>query len=128
MSNSPLGVQRRAPLSFFGHPVALMGVCLFGLVACQSAPATATPTPPATPVETTTPAQAVEPTVKPAQSPVIGMANPASVHCEKAGGTLELKNGKNGTYGICHLPDGSMCEEWSFFRTGKCTADSLKKK
>ena len=57
---------------------------------------------------------------------VIGMANPASVHCVDAGGRLEIRNGKAGQYGICHLPDGRSCEEWSYFRTGECSAESLK--
>ncbi|BBC80752.1 putative hemolysin [Acetobacter orientalis] len=56
----------------------------------------------------------------------IGMANPASVHCLDAGGRLEIRSGKAGQYGICHLPDGRMCEEWSYFRTGECSAKSLK--
>lgn len=58
----------------------------------------------------------------------IGLANPASVHCLKAGGQLEIRKGTGGQYGVCHLPDGRMCEEWSYFRTGACLAESLKNK
>ncbi|NHN88790.1 DUF333 domain-containing protein [Acetobacter sp. LMG 1627] len=49
-------------------------------------------------------------------TPRAGMANPASVYCEKIGGHLEMKQGADGTYGICHLPDGSSMEEWALFR------------
>ena len=50
----------------------------------------------------------------------IGMPNPASVACIKAGGKLEIRKGAAGQYGMCHLPDGRVCEEWELFRTGKC--------
>lgn len=46
----------------------------------------------------------------------IGMANPASVYCQKIGGRLELKQGPDGTHGICHLPDSTSMEEWALFR------------
>lgn len=51
----------------------------------------------------------------------VGMANPASMHCQKLGGTLEIRTGKDGgQYGLCHLPDGRVCEEWALMRDGKC--------
>lgn len=51
----------------------------------------------------------------------VGMANPASVHCVKQGGKLEIKTAADGgQYGICHLPDGRQCEEWALFRDKKC--------
>ncbi len=56
----------------------------------------------------------------------VGLANPASVHCEDNGGTLEFWEDASGeTSGICIFPDGSECEEWAFFR-GECApGDSL---
>lgn len=52
---------------------------------------------------------------------VIGMPNPASVHCTEQGGKLEIKTAADGgQYGICHLPDGRQCEEWALFRDKKC--------
>jgi len=46
-----------------------------------------------------------------------GLANPASVHCEQNGGTLEIRTDKDGgQYGVCIFPDGSECEEWAYFR------------
>ncbi|TCP94977.1 hypothetical protein EDC44_11236 [Cricetibacter osteomyelitidis] len=48
--------------------------------------------------------------------PNIGMANPASEYCVAQGGTLEIKKDKQGNeYGICHLPDGRVIEEWDFY-------------
>ncbi|NYZ74395.1 DUF333 domain-containing protein [Candidatus Micrarchaeota archaeon] len=51
------------------------------------------------------------------------MANPASVYCEDNGGTLEIREGEDGQYGVCKLPGGVECEEWAFFR-GECNATS----
>ena len=55
-----------------------------------------------------------------------GIANPASVFCEKNGGTLEIKEDVNGSqYGFCIFQDKSECDEWKFFR-GECKiGDSL---
>lgn len=58
------------------------------------------------------------------QAPVeqpVGIANPASTNCVKLGGTLEIAEGDAGQYGLCHLPDGRVCEEWSLFRDNECT-------
>jgi putative hemolysin len=49
----------------------------------------------------------------------VGIANPASVYCVAQGGTLEIASGEGGEIGYCHLPDGSVCEEWAFMR-GEC--------
>ena len=49
-----------------------------------------------------------------------GMANPASVNCEEKGGKLRIVKGAGGEYGMCTLPNGTECEEWDFYRTGKC--------
>jgi putative hemolysin len=54
-----------------------------------------------------------------AAQPTTGLANPASVYCEEQGYTLEMRTDENGTYGMCIFPDGSECEEWSFYR-GEC--------
>lgn len=51
-----------------------------------------------------------------------GMANPASVHCEKLGGTLEIRTEEKGQVGYCHFPDGRVCEEWAFYRDKQCVA------
>ncbi|ENO87343.1 putative hemolysin [Thauera linaloolentis] len=47
----------------------------------------------------------------------VGMANPASTHCIDKGGKLEIRKDANGNaVGMCHLPDGSVIEEWALFR------------
>jgi putative hemolysin len=62
---------------------------------CGSAPATPTPSAP-------------------------NMPNPASAYCEEHGGTLEIVTAEDGSQsGLCHFPDGSVCEEWAYFR-GEC--------
>ncbi len=50
-----------------------------------------------------------------------GLANPASVYCLEQGGTLEIRNTDEGQVGYCTLPDGTVCEEWAFYR-GECPA------
>ena len=47
------------------------------------------------------------------------LANPASVYCEQQSGTLEIVNETGGQTGMCHLPDGTICEERAYFR-GEC--------
>jgi putative hemolysin len=51
----------------------------------------------------------------------VGMANPASVFCERQGGTLEIRTDEEseGQIGICILPSSIECEEWAYFR-GEC--------
>jgi len=50
---------------------------------------------------------------------ILDLPNPASVYCEEQGYKLEMRTDENGTYGVCIFPDGSECEEWSYFR-GEC--------
>jgi len=57
--------------------------------------------------------------------PVAGLANPASVHCEEQGYTLEMRTDEKGTYGVCIFPDGSECEEWAFYGS-ECSPGSGK--
>lgn len=48
------------------------------------------------------------------------MPNPASVYCEEQGNKLEIVTAEDGNQsGVCIFPDGSTCEEWSYFR-GEC--------
>lgn len=50
-------------------------------------------------------------------APMVGMSNPASEFCVKQGGKLEVKKDKDGgEYALCHLPDGTVVEEWEYFR------------
>jgi putative hemolysin len=45
-----------------------------------------------------------------------GMPNPASVFCESMGGTLAIVDTPSGQIGQCTLPDGTVTEEWAYFR------------
>lgn len=57
------------------------------------------------------------------RTPMTGMPNPASVHCEALGGSLEIRtDADGGQYGMCRLPNGRICEEWALYRDGECTA------
>lgn len=51
----------------------------------------------------------------------IQIANPASIYCEENGGTLEIVDEAAGQVGMCYLPDGTVCEEWAYFRGENCT-------
>lgn len=43
------------------------------------------------------------------------MANPAAQYCIAQGGTLEIVRGAGGEYGVCHLADGVVMDEWVLF-------------
>jgi len=55
-------------------------------------------------------------------SPVIGMANPASVSCIDSGGRSEIQDSPTGQIGVCIFRDGRRCEEWALFRDRRCVA------
>lgn len=47
-----------------------------------------------------------------------GIGNPASEYCIQQGGKLEVKKDDEGNeYALCHLPDGTIVEEWALFRS-----------
>ncbi|MGF6147193.1 Putative hemolysin [Kingella potus] len=51
------------------------------------------------------------------ESTAVGMANPASVYCVEQGGKSEIRKDKEGNeYGMCRLPDGSVVDEWDYYR------------
>ncbi|WDD94761.1 DUF333 domain-containing protein [Burkholderia sp. FERM BP-3421] len=56
----------------------------------------------------------------PAAPQKIGMANPASVNCEKLGGKLVIHDSPRGQYGMCVFKDGRTCEEWALYRDDRC--------
>lgn len=58
-------------------------------------------------------------TPTPTPEPQTGLPNPASLFCEERGYALVMREESGGTVGYCLFPDGSECEEWSFFR-GEC--------
>lgn len=52
----------------------------------------------------------------PVSSRWAGMGNPASQYCAERGGQLEIRAEQAGEAGYCHLPDGSVLEEWQLYR------------
>lgn len=58
---------------------------------------------------------------QPAEGPAqtVGLANPASEYCVAQGGEVEIRDGADGQVGYCHLPDGTVVEEWEFFRASR---------
>jgi putative hemolysin len=54
------------------------------------------------------------------------LANPASQHCVKEGGTLTIERRPDGgQYGVCAFTDNYQCEEWALFR-GECPKNGLR--
>jgi len=51
-----------------------------------------------------------------ATKPATEIANPASVNCINAGGKLTIQRTPQGEFGMCQLPSGKVCEEWTLFR------------
>jgi len=50
-------------------------------------------------------------------SQTTSLPNPASVHCEEVGGSLDIRTGADGgQVGYCIFPDKSECEEWALLR------------
>ena len=47
------------------------------------------------------------------------IANPASVNCVEKGGKLSIVDKPEGQVGMCTLSNGTICEEWAYFR-GEC--------
>ena len=46
-----------------------------------------------------------------------GMANPASVFCEKQGGKSVIRKDKDGNeYGVCVFSNGKEVDEWEYYR------------
>lgn len=58
---------------------------------------------------------ALQPT-DPPPAPKVGMANPASVYCQQLGGKSVIVKEAAGGRGVCHLPDGTVIDEWELFR------------
>lgn len=45
------------------------------------------------------------------------IANPASTYCVSKGGKVQIKKDSDGNeIGMCHLPGGTVIEEWKLFR------------
>ncbi len=69
---------------------------------------------------TALPPTQVAPEPAPTGMPQAGLPNPASVYCRQGGNKLEIRTAADGSQsGICVFPDGSICDEWAYFR-GEC--------
>ncbi len=56
----------------------------------------------------------------------VNIANPASVYCEKRGYQIVMRNAADGSQSsVCVFPDGSECDEWTFFRS-ECGPDKAR--
>ena len=45
------------------------------------------------------------------------LANPAAVYCGEQGYVSEIRTAEDGSQsGVCIFPDGSVCDEWAYFR------------
>lgn len=60
----------------------------------------------------------------------VGLANPAATKCKEDGGTSEAFTRDGGEAAICVFSDGSICEEWAYFRLecrkGQCHKECRK--
>ena len=60
------------------------------------------------------------------QTPTTSLANPASEYCLSLSGKLELLKEKAGEKALCHLPNGTVIEEWELYRRNH--ADKSRKR
>lgn len=61
-------------------------------------------------------ASCTTPEPPPAGTSQANMPNPASVYCEEQGNRLEIRISEDGRQsGVCIFPDGSECDEWSYY-------------
>lgn len=107
-------MHRVRPVS--NHSSIGVGVVLSGMaLGCRGQPAeSARPITQAAPDPTAT-----APSPKAERRASERLANPASVHCEKLGGHVEIEQGPGGERGICVFASGKRCEEWDLYR-GRC--------
>jgi putative hemolysin len=57
-------------------------------------------------------------------TPQANMPNPASIYCEQKGNKNKIVTAADGSQsGICVFPDGSICDEWAYYR-GECASAS----
>jgi len=47
------------------------------------------------------------------------IANPATVNCIENGGKSSIVDRTEGQIGMCKFPNGTVCEEWAYFK-GEC--------
>ena len=50
------------------------------------------------------------------ETPEVGLPNPASVFCAEQGGSPELDQTSDGVVGYCRFPDGTVVNQWEYYR------------
>ncbi len=94
--------------------IALFVALLAGCIAPPMAPPPAPP-PTAAPVS-------------PDAAKPVGLPNPATVACIRAGGIASTERGADGgERGLCRLPTGQVCDQWAFFR-GECGSSQVDRR
>lgn len=67
---------------------------------------------------------AVDNSSPPTETPIVNMANPASVYCKEHGGQSVIRTAADGSQsGVCVFENGNECDEWMYFR-GECSNPS----
>lgn len=73
---------------------------------------------------TPSPEAAPEAPAAEAETPAVGMGNPASIACgDLFGGELAIVDTPEGQVGMCTLPDGRVCEEWVLLQDNRCAVN-----
>jgi putative hemolysin len=58
----------------------------------------------------------------------VGVPNPATVACIRAGGIASTERAPDGgERGLCRLPSGQVCDQWAFFR-GECGSSQVDRR
>ena len=81
------------------------------------------------------PPMAPPPAPPPAAAPVspnaakpVGLPNPATVACIRAGGIASTERAADGgERGLCRLPTGQVCDQWASFR-GECGSSQVDRR
>ncbi|WP_082025169.1 DUF333 domain-containing protein [Ruegeria sp. ANG-R] len=55
-----------------------------------------------------------------------GLANPAATYCIAQGGLYGIRDGADGQFGVCRLPDGTETDAWTYFRQHHADQNSDK--
>ena len=56
----------------------------------------------------------------------VELGNPAAIKCADDGGTIETYKEEEGEWGLCVFEDGSICDQWQYYR-GECKKGECQK-
>lgn len=58
----------------------------------------------------------------------VGLANPATLACQRAGGSVVNQRMADGAErGLCRFDSGQVCDQWAFFR-GECRPTAVDRR